>query len=106
MSFSTNDSACSPRPISSNHRLTRSDIRTARSLPAHQFNEKRFTFVSLLCAPHRPLAVTSAEGLDWVASRRWVATDGFHRLNGGRRPQPAVRRTWKPTFERPDLMQL
>jgi len=22
------------------------------------------------------------------------------------RPQPAVRRTWKPTFERPDLMQL
>jgi hypothetical protein len=26
----------------------------------------------------------------WVASRRWAATDGFRRLNGGRRPGAAL----------------
>jgi hypothetical protein len=27
----------------------------------------------------------------WVASRRWAATDGFHRLNGRKRPKLAIR---------------
>ncbi len=35
-----------------------------------------------------------------VASRRWAATDGFHRLNGGRRPTPVIQCPRKSTFER------
>ncbi len=54
----------------------------------------------------RFLSSRYAECLGWVASRRWAATGEFHRLNGGRRPQPAVRHTWKPASKRPDLMQL
>ncbi len=32
------------------------------------------------------IVVRELECLFRVGSRRWVATDGFHRLNGGRRP--------------------
>ncbi len=34
-----------------------------------------------------------------VASRRWVATDGFHRLNGGKWPPSDIWCTRKLTFE-------
>ena len=44
--------------------------------------------------PERPSnSRHSSPGLGWpkwVASRRWAATDGFPRLNGGNRPDPDV----------------
>jgi hypothetical protein len=33
----------------------------------------------------------SFESPEWVGSRRWATTDGFHRLNGGKRPGAAIR---------------
>ena len=83
MSFSTNDSACSPRPFSCSHRVTSSVICTARSPPVHQFSENCLTFVSLFRAPFRTLEVTNAEWPLRVASRRWAVTDGYHRLTAG-----------------------
>ena len=41
------------------------------------------------------------EWLVWVASRRWTATDGLHRLNGGNRPSPVIQHTRKLKFECP-----
>ena len=43
-----------------------------------------------VCVHELTFGAGGSDRLLWVASRRWAATDGFHRLDGGKQPDPDI----------------